>query len=75
MIRPLCPTERLEDPADLESVLDRAFARMATGRPGPVHIEMPTDVMPLACPAIPRASQPIRPAPDAGQISTGGPPA
>lgn len=69
MIRPLCQTERLEDPADLESVLDRAFARMATGRPGPVHIEVPTDVMPLACPAIPRASQPIRPAPDAGQIT------
>ncbi|MBC2834404.1 5-guanidino-2-oxopentanoate decarboxylase [Paragemmobacter straminiformis] len=46
----LCPTERVEDPAALSAALDRAFARMATGRPGPVHIEIPTDVMGLACP-------------------------
>lgn len=50
MVRALCPTERLEDPADLDAVLNRAFARMLTGRPGPVHIEIPTDVMPMACP-------------------------
>ena len=69
MVRPLCPTERLEDPADLEAVLDRAFTHLRTGRPGPVHIEVPTDVMPLACPAAPRAPLPTRPAPDAAQIA------
>ncbi len=69
MVRPLCQTERLEDPVDLEAVLDRAFARMATGRPGPVHIEVPTDVMPMACPEGPRAPLPARPAPDAAQIA------
>ncbi len=31
--------------ADLERVVDRAFAAMLTGRPGPVHIEVPLDVM------------------------------
>lgn len=69
MVRPLCPTERLEDPAELESVLDRAFTHLLTGRPGPVHIEIPTDVMPLACPDAPRAPLPTRPAPDAAQIA------
>ncbi|NBE07837.1 5-guanidino-2-oxopentanoate decarboxylase [Paragemmobacter ruber] len=69
MVRPLCPTERLEDPAQLEPLLDRAFAHLLTGRPGPVHIEVPTDVMPLACPAAPRAPLPARPAPDATQIA------
>ena len=69
MVRPLCPTERLEDPAELEAVLDRAFARLLTGRPGPVHIEIPTDVMPLACPDSPRAPLPTRAFPAADQIA------
>ena len=69
MVRALCPTERLEDPADLEPLLDRAFARLLTGRPGPVHIEIPTDVMPLAAPDAPRAPLPQRPAPDATTIA------
>ena len=50
MIRPLCHTERLEYPAQLGAVLDRAFAAMLGGRPGPAHIEIPTDVMGLPCP-------------------------
>ena len=49
LVATLCPTERVEDPAQLGPALDRAFARMASGRPGPVHIEIPTDVMALAC--------------------------
>lgn len=69
MVRALCPTERLEDPAGLEPLLDRAFARLLTGRPGPVHIEIPTDVMPLAAPEVPRAPLPRRPAPDAAQVA------
>ncbi len=29
----------------LQAVIDRAFVEMGTGRPGPVHIEIPTDIM------------------------------
>ena len=39
--------------SEVAEVLDWAFATMATGRPGPVHIEVPTDVMPLPCAALP----------------------
>ncbi|GEC33028.1 hypothetical protein EFR01_31990 [Sinorhizobium fredii] len=35
----------LINPADLPLVVDRAFAVLLSGRPGPVHIEIPTDVM------------------------------
>ncbi|SOE18302.1 acetolactate synthase-1/2/3 large subunit [Hoeflea halophila] len=37
----------LTDPADLGEVLARAFSVMTSSRPGPVHIEVPTDVMKL----------------------------
>ncbi|WP_422372895.1 5-guanidino-2-oxopentanoate decarboxylase [Hoeflea sp.] len=37
----------LKEPAELGSVLARAFSVMTEGRPGPVHIEIPTDVMKL----------------------------
>lgn len=35
----------LLDPKDLPDVITRAFAVLSSGRPGPVHIEIPTDVM------------------------------
>ena len=35
----------LLNPADLPLVVERAFAMLLSGRPGPVHIEIPTDVM------------------------------
>jgi acetolactate synthase I/II/III large subunit len=35
----------LLNPVDLGSVLAEAFHQMTAGRPGPVHIEIPTDVM------------------------------
>lgn len=35
----------LLNPADLPAVVERAFAVLLSGRPGPVHIEIPTDVM------------------------------
>lgn len=38
---------RVEAPDALGPALDRAFADFASGRPGPRHIEVPTDVMPL----------------------------
>ena len=60
MIRPLCPTRSLMTAQDLPEVLDWAFASLATGRPGPVHIEVPTDVMPLPCPALHAPQTPAR---------------
>lgn len=38
-------SHRIEDPSELPAVVDRAFAVLASGRPGPVHIEIPLDVM------------------------------
>ena len=65
MVRPLCPTRQITAPDEVAEVLDWAFATMATGRPGPVHIEVPTDVMPLDCAALPApAALPAAEAPD-----------
>jgi acetolactate synthase-1/2/3 large subunit len=50
MVRALCPTFQVDRPEALDDVLTQAFAALTTGRPGPVHIEIPTDVMPLPCP-------------------------
>jgi acetolactate synthase-1/2/3 large subunit len=50
MVRALCPSLQVDCPEALTDVLTRAFAALTTGRPGPVHIEIPTDVMPLPCP-------------------------
>ena len=41
----------------LEPALDWAFAALTSGRPGPVHVEVPTDVMPLPCPEPPGPGQ------------------
>jgi acetolactate synthase-1/2/3 large subunit len=38
---------RVEDPDEVRSVLDRAFSIALAGRPGPVHVEIPIDVLPL----------------------------
>ena len=40
-------SERIEEPSALPAALARAFALLSSGRPGPVHIEIPTDVMGL----------------------------
>ncbi|GLS86574.1 hypothetical protein GCM10010873_15480 [Cypionkella aquatica] len=67
MVRPLCPTRQIKDASEVAEVLDWAFATMATGRPGPVHIEVPTDVMPLECDALPApAALPVAAVPDLG---------
>ncbi|WP_280562687.1 5-guanidino-2-oxopentanoate decarboxylase [Chromohalobacter sp. 48-RD10] len=42
----------LHTPEVLPEVLGRAFAIFKSARPGPVHIEIPLDVMPQACPAL-----------------------
>lgn len=52
--------EQLSDPSALASTLDRCFTAM-TGRPAPVHIEVPTDVMPLPGPAHVTPAQPTPP--------------
>ena len=62
MVRALCPSRQISGPDEVGAVLDWAFATLATGRPGPVHIEVPTDVMPMPCPALPPpATLPARP--------------
>ena len=70
LVRALCPTRQITGPDDVAPSLDWAFATMATGRPGPVHIEVPTDVMPMLCDALPTpAPLPARPVPDAAEIA------
>ena len=61
MVRTLCPSFRIDDPQDLGSALDGAFAALHTGRPGPVHLEVPTDVMGLPAEASDPAPLPRRP--------------
>jgi len=54
----------LTNPADLGDVLAHAFSVMTSGRPGPVHIEIPTDVMKLPAGAagfITPQPQPVHP--------------
>ena len=53
MVRALCPTMQITGPDQVGPALDWAFAQMTTGRPGPVHLEVPTDVMPMDCPPLP----------------------
>nr|WP_206078744.1 5-guanidino-2-oxopentanoate decarboxylase [Mesorhizobium camelthorni] len=38
-------SHRIEQASELPEILARAFTLFATARPGPVHIEIPTDVM------------------------------
>ncbi|WP_309664932.1 5-guanidino-2-oxopentanoate decarboxylase [Tabrizicola sp.] len=68
MVRALCPTETVMDAAGLAGALDRAFAALATGRPGPVHIEIPTDVMGLPCDALPAPKATLAPEPDSAAL-------
>ena len=35
---------RIERPADISAVLSRAFALAVSGRPGPVHVDIPVDI-------------------------------
>jgi len=73
MVAALCPTRQITDAADVGPALDWAFATMSSGRPGPVHVEVPTDVMPLPCPDPgPAAPLPVPPLPDAGMLARAG---
>ena len=64
MVRALCPTLQVTGPESLGPALDRAFALLATGRPGPVHLEVPTDVMAAPCPPLPAPAPMGAPRPD-----------
>ncbi len=48
MVETLCPSFRVASPGLLDPMLEAAFEALHTGRPGPVHLEVPTDVMGLA---------------------------
>jgi len=63
-------SHRIESGAELPAVLARAFRLFATVRPGPVHIEIPLDVM--GRPAGDVAAQPLAaapPLPDPAQLA------
>ena len=45
MVRSLCPTFRVTEPAALGRCLAQAWVAMTGGRPGPAHLEIPLDVM------------------------------
>ena len=53
MVATLCHTETVTDPRKLGEVLDRAFAAMTSGRPGPAHIQISTNMMGQPCPELP----------------------
>ncbi|MDR5900570.1 5-guanidino-2-oxopentanoate decarboxylase [Halomonas icarae] len=62
----------LLDPAALPEVLSRAFAIFASARPGPVHIEIPLDVMAAPAPqavTVPARTFPPAPAPAALEMA------
>jgi acetolactate synthase I/II/III large subunit len=61
----------VERPEDLPAILSRAFALATSGRPGPVHVEIPQDVLlaeatemdayePQAIPAVPLDDETLR---------------
>jgi len=61
-------SEQVRGAADLDDALNRSFAALG-GRPAPVHIEVPTDVMDLDGPeALSTTSPTADPAPDLGPI-------
>ena len=53
MVATLCHSETVTDPKKLGEVLDRAFAAMTSGRPGPAHIQISTNMMGQPCPDLP----------------------
>ncbi len=68
LVRALCPTFHIGSPEDLGPALDAAFAAMLSDRPGPAHIQIPTDVMPLPCAPLPPPVVPALPSPDPASL-------
>jgi len=69
LVRALCPSFQVTGPEVLERCLDLAFAAMLGGRPGPVHIEVPTDVMGMEATAASAPQVVVRPQPPAALIN------
>jgi len=70
IVRALCPTRQISEPSDVGPALDWAFGLLTTGRPGPVHLEVPTDVMPMPCePLAPPAPALARQMPPEAQLA------
>lgn len=63
MVRALCPSFQVTGPDSLDRCLNMAFAALLGGRPGPVHIEIPTDVMGMEAASTAVASRPPQPSP------------
>jgi acetolactate synthase-1/2/3 large subunit len=62
-------SERIETPGMLLPAIDRAFTRLGSGRPGPVHLEVPIDVAGLQAEGPGAAfASPARPRPDPAAI-------
>ena len=47
---------RIEGPAELQATIERAFALFKASRPGPVHIEIPLDIMGMPAKALAAAA-------------------
>jgi acetolactate synthase-1/2/3 large subunit len=63
-------SRRIEKPDELPGALADAFALFASARPGPVHIEIPTDVMVLPADGLsPQLDNVAPPTPDAALIA------
>lgn len=70
LVAQLCPTRSILSPEEVGPALDWAFTTMTGARPTPVHLEIPTDVMPLPCAALPMpAPMPAKAAPSAGDMA------
>lgn len=63
-------SDRVDSAEALPAALDRAFAALTSARGGPVHLEVPTDVMPLACAVLPApAALPLPTIPDPADLA------
>jgi thiamine pyrophosphate-dependent acetolactate synthase large subunit-like protein len=56
---------RVEEPVQLVPLLDQAWVALNTGRPGPVLVEVPLDVLRAEAPTAPWPSPPLLPNPPA----------
>jgi acetolactate synthase I/II/III large subunit len=52
--------EEVQLPHEVGNIMRRAFAQLRNGRPGPVMVEVPADVMSLEVGLDPNAHRPIR---------------
>ncbi len=63
-------SRRITEAAKLPAALAEAFSLFTTARPGPVHIEIPIDVMAMPADGLSAAeAQDLRPSADAGEIA------